>query len=102
MVAGCEEADISWAQVGRPEDLISNEQLQAPGGLLNLAMDTAKNAVTSHAMLPSLPLEFGEHQTRPALQRQPPSLGQHSEEILLELGLDKANVAALYRDGVIT
>ena len=101
MVTGCEEADVSWAQVGRPEDLISNEQMLAPGGLLNLAMDTARNAVTSHAMLPSLPLEFGDHQTRPPLQRQPPGLGQHSEEILLELGLDREDVVAMYRDGVI-
>ena len=102
MLAGCKAADVSWAQVGRPEDLIDNEQLQAPGGLLNLALHTARNAVTNSTMLPNLPLEFGDNQTRPSLQRQPPGLGEHSEEVLLESGLSTSDVATLYRDGVVS
>ncbi len=101
MIEGCKAADVSWAEVGRPEDLISNEQLQAPGGLLDLALHTARNAVANSTMLPSLPLEFGDNQIRPSLQRQPPALGEHSEEILLELGLNQASTAALYQDGVV-
>ena len=34
-------------------------------------------------------------------RRAPPLLGEHTEEVLHELGLDAAEIAALRRDGAI-
>jgi len=94
MVEGCERAGVSWSPVGKPEDLISNEQLQAPGGLLDVVLSGAKIASganstqplngTLNVQLPGLPLEFGDRKLRAELRLQPPQLGEHTQEILLE------------------
>ena len=39
--------------------------------------------------------------TPPVLRRAPPALGQHTEEVLQELGLDAAAIAALRAQGVV-
>ena len=39
--------------------------------------------------------------TPPVLRRAPPALGEHTEEVLAELGLDAAQVAGLRQRGVI-
>ena len=39
--------------------------------------------------------------TPPVLRRAPPALGQHTEEVLQELGLDTAAIAALRAQGVV-
>ena len=39
--------------------------------------------------------------TPPVLRRAPPTLGQHSAEVLAELGLDAAQVTALRQAGVV-
>ncbi len=101
LVAGCQAAQVSWAPVGKPEDLLGNEQLLAPGGLLSVALASARQSAVAHTLLPALPLEFGEQRTRPALYSQPPSLGQHSVQILSESGMNAAHIAALVESGVV-
>ncbi|MFK7856816.1 MAG: CaiB/BaiF CoA transferase family protein [Granulosicoccus sp.] len=111
MIDGCHEADISWAPVGRPEDLLTNEQLQAPGGLLDTALDSinisnetnpADPAQHSSAQvaLPALPLEFGDDRKRLGLRRQPPRLGEHTEGVLLESGFTQAAINDLQTKGI--
>ena len=39
--------------------------------------------------------------TPPVLRRPPPALGEHTDEVLAELGLDAANIAALKQAGVV-
>lgn len=95
MVAGCQRADVSWSPVGRPEDLMTNEQLSAPGGLLSVALMTARDAATNTTMIPALPLEFGNDRLRPGLQRQPPELGEHSAEVLAEHGYEESAINEL-------
>jgi crotonobetainyl-CoA:carnitine CoA-transferase CaiB-like acyl-CoA transferase len=94
MVDGCEQADVSWSPVGKPEDLISNEQLQVPGGLLDVALLGARSnapddsdsvgSVGRDIKLPGLPLEFGDDKGRVGVRLQPPGLGEHTREIMLE------------------
>ncbi len=50
-------------------------------------------------LLPALPLSFdGE---RPPLESPPPLLGEHSTEVLRELGYEDAQIAALATDGAV-
>lgn len=111
MVSGCEQADVSWSPVGRPEDLISNEQLQGPGGLLDVVLSDAKDAANvsdtgaitpvSKVQLPGTPLEFGDERQRTGLHRQPPSVGEHTQEILLEHDFSEERIRRLMASRVL-
>ena len=46
-----------------------------------------------------IPFKFSD--TKPSVRRAPPTLGQHSDEILSELGFDGAAIAQLRRDKAI-
>ena len=94
-------ADISWSPVGRPEDLFDNEQLLAGGGLVDTLLSTALNAKQRSALLPLLPLEFGENRQRLGLQQQPPELGQHTRAILENAGYAVDTIDRLHQQGVI-
>jgi crotonobetainyl-CoA:carnitine CoA-transferase CaiB-like acyl-CoA transferase len=97
----CVKADISWSPVGRPEHLLTNEQLLAGGGLLATALATASGAVVPETLLPALPLEFGEQRQRPLLTRQPPAPGEHTEEILSAAGIAAGELAAMRQAGAV-
>lgn len=45
------------------------------------------------------PLRLGA--TPPVLHRAPPSLGEHTDEVLAELGLDAAHIATLRNSGIV-
>jgi crotonobetainyl-CoA:carnitine CoA-transferase CaiB-like acyl-CoA transferase len=87
--------DIPFAPVARPGDLFDDPQLNAGGRMLDIALP---NGV--RAKVPRLPVEMGDHDF--ALRRQAPEIGEHSAEILAELGLAPAEIAALNRRGIIT
>ena len=101
MRTACEAAEVSWAPVGRPEDLVDDEQLRAPGGLLDVALSTARAAAGERARLPALPLEFGPARERAGLYRQPPAPGEHTRAVLLERGVDAGRVERLLEAGVL-
>ena len=109
MIEGCSAADVSWSPVGRPEDLLTNEQLAAPGGLLSIALDTTRGsaaqasdaAATGGQMkLPGLPWEFGDDQRRTTVRMQPPELGDFTDEMLRMCGYTEAEVSKLREQGV--
>jgi crotonobetainyl-CoA:carnitine CoA-transferase CaiB-like acyl-CoA transferase len=86
--------DIPFAPVAKPGDLFDDPQLNA--GSRMLAIDFAPGV---SAKLPRLPMEIGGHDL--GLRRQPPAIGEHSGELLAELGLAEAEIEALSRRGVI-
>jgi crotonobetainyl-CoA:carnitine CoA-transferase CaiB-like acyl-CoA transferase len=45
--------------------------------------------------LPALPVEFGAARERPGLMRQPPRVGEHTNEVLAEAGFSAAEIARL-------
>jgi crotonobetainyl-CoA:carnitine CoA-transferase CaiB-like acyl-CoA transferase len=95
----CERANVSWAPVGRPGDLFAEAHLLAAGGLLDVFISRAGGTEGRKVGLPTLPVELGAG--RPILHRQPPRLGQHNREVLVEAGLSLQEVAALAEQGVI-
>jgi crotonobetainyl-CoA:carnitine CoA-transferase CaiB-like acyl-CoA transferase len=87
--------DIPFAPVAKPGDLFDDAQLNAGGRMLDITFSNG-----AHAKLPRLPVEIGDHDF--ALRRQAPALGEHTAEILGEIGLAPAEIEALTRRGVIT
>jgi crotonobetainyl-CoA:carnitine CoA-transferase CaiB-like acyl-CoA transferase len=87
--------DIPFAPVAKPADLFEDPQLNANDRMLEI---TFPNGVT--AKIPRLPVEIGNHDL--ALRRQAPAIGEHTAEILAELGLKKTEVEALNKRSIVT
>jgi crotonobetainyl-CoA:carnitine CoA-transferase CaiB-like acyl-CoA transferase len=86
--------DIPFAPVAKPGDLFDDPQLNAAGRMLDVNL---ANGIL--AKLPRLPVEIGDHDL--GLRAQPPMVGEHTVEILDELGLGKSELETLARQGVI-
>ena len=99
--ARCEQANISWAPVGKPSDLFSDPHLLASGGLLDVLVPRLDGTGAKLTGLPALPLEFGADRARPALRMQPPQLGEHNGTILAAAGYTAAQIAGLEDRGII-
>jgi crotonobetainyl-CoA:carnitine CoA-transferase CaiB-like acyl-CoA transferase len=91
----CERANVSWAPVGRPEDLFTDAHLLATGGLLDVFISRTGGSEGKKVGLPALPIEFGRAHERPGLARQPPRMGEHNAQVLGEAGFSPAEIAAL-------
>jgi crotonobetainyl-CoA:carnitine CoA-transferase CaiB-like acyl-CoA transferase len=102
VAARCERAQVSWAPVAQPDDLFDDPHLLATGGLVEVILSRYGGEDGRRARLPALPIEFGTERERPGLTRQPPRVGEHNEEILVEAGFSAAEIAQLAADGVIT
>jgi crotonobetainyl-CoA:carnitine CoA-transferase CaiB-like acyl-CoA transferase len=53
-----------------------------------------------HAKIPRLPVEIGDHDL--ALRRQAPAIGEHTAEVLAELGLAQNEIDALSQRSIVT
>jgi crotonobetainyl-CoA:carnitine CoA-transferase CaiB-like acyl-CoA transferase len=90
----CERANVSWAPVGRPDDLFADAHLMATGGLLDVFVSRMGGRDGKKVGLPALPVQFGGGE-RPGLARQPPRMGEHNAQVLGEAGFSPAEIAAL-------
>jgi len=86
--------DIPFSPVAKPGDLFDDPQLNAGGRMLEVDF-----AAGVSAKLPRLPIEIGDHDV--GLRRQPPAIGEHTAEILTEVGLAKSEIDALARRGIV-
>jgi crotonobetainyl-CoA:carnitine CoA-transferase CaiB-like acyl-CoA transferase len=75
-------------------DVIAAEQTQALGLLQPL-----EHATIRDLRLPALPLSFDRE--RAHHRSPPPAVGEHTAEILGEIGYSKAEIERLAADGVI-
>ncbi len=97
----CERANVSWAPVGRPVDLFTDEHLLATGGLLDVFVSRFGEGDGQIAGLPALPFEFGRDRTRPTLRNQPPRIGEHTRELLEAAGISHVEITGLSDRAVI-
>jgi crotonobetainyl-CoA:carnitine CoA-transferase CaiB-like acyl-CoA transferase len=54
----------------------------------------------ARAKIPRLPIEIGDHDL--ALRRQAPAIGEHTVEILAELGLAQNQIDALSKRAIVS
>ncbi|NKB57311.1 MAG: CoA transferase [Alphaproteobacteria bacterium] len=94
MSAICEEIEIPFSPVARPEDLTDDPQLNANDRMLHVELDNAP--VTK---VPRLPVEIGDHDLN--LRLQPPKIGEHTRDILTELGYGEADIVRMNDAGTI-
>ena len=97
----CERAKVSWAPVGKPIDLFTDEHLVTSGGLLDVFVSRFGEGDGKLAGLPALPVEFGVERTRPSLRNQPPRIGQHGNELLGAAGWTGDEIADFASRGIV-
>jgi formyl-CoA transferase len=76
-------------------------QVKARGLVIKQALSAAAMAQTAVSSIATVASPLRLTATPPVLLRAPPALGEHTDEVLAELGLDAAAVAALRQAGVV-
>jgi len=79
----------------------ADAQVKARGLAVNQACAPAVAAQTGVESIASVASPLRLLATPPVLHRPPPALGEHTDEVLAELGLDAAQIAALRQSGVV-
>ena len=92
-----EDKAVPCGPINTIAQAFDDPQVQARG----LRVDLPRNAGdgVSHVATVASPLRLSA--TPPVLRHAPPALGQHTDEVLAEMGLDAAAVAALRAQGVV-
>ena len=89
------EAKIPTGPVLKPQETLDHPQVQA----LGILQDTDYPGLPKPAPVAAIPIWMS--QTKPVKRRRPPTLGEHTEEVLGELDYGAADIAALRTRNVI-
>jgi crotonobetainyl-CoA:carnitine CoA-transferase CaiB-like acyl-CoA transferase len=89
-----EAAEVTANPVYEIDQLIADEHIQARGVIVE-APDAEVGGVLMHNVIPRLSDTPGK------LRRPAPELGQHTHEVLGEIGYSAERIAALAADGVV-
>ncbi len=88
------EEDLWWAPVQSIDDVIADPQVAAAGGFCEVPDGPTTTT------LPATPVDFGGTPWAP--RAMAPSHGQHTEEVLQEIGRTGTEIAALREAGVVS
>lgn len=94
LVAKLEATGLPFAPIGKPEDLFDDPHLRASGGLAPVTLPDGRRT-----SLPILPIEM--HGRRLDGEGRLARPGEHSVEVLGEIGIARAQIDALAADGVV-
>jgi len=93
LAAVFEQNELPFAPITRPQELFDDPHLNATGGLAPVRMNDGHMA-----KVPLAPFTLDGQ--RPGIRLQPPHIGEHSNELLKEVGYSDAEIAALKAGGV--
>ncbi len=87
------EQDLWWAPVQNVDEVVADPQAHAAGGFIEVP------DAEGTTMLPATPVDFAS--TSCEQRSMAPTPGQHGDEILLQLGRSRAQIAILRERGVV-
>jgi crotonobetainyl-CoA:carnitine CoA-transferase CaiB-like acyl-CoA transferase len=89
-----EKNGLPFAPITRPEALFDDPHLNATGGMAPLTLPDGRET-----RVPLLPFTLGA--ARPGLRLQPPRLGEHTDQLLREVGYSPEQLAVLHSQQII-
>ena len=89
-----ERNGLPFAPITRPQDLFDDPHLNGTGGLAPLTLPDGRET-----RVPLLPFTLGGE--RPGLRLNPPRLGEHTAQLLREVGYSDADIASLHAKHII-
>ena len=89
-----EKLGLPFAPISRPEDLFDDPHLNASGGLTDI---TLMNGIKTR--VPALPIAIGGHRLGTRIDL--PQVGQHTRELLSDLGYAAPSIDKMIADGVV-
>ena len=92
--AAFEKHGLPFAPITRPHDLLDDLHLKQTGGLAPITLPDGRETLAA-----LLPFTLGGE--RLGIRLNPPKLGEHSTELLRELGYDDAAIAAMQAQQII-
>jgi crotonobetainyl-CoA:carnitine CoA-transferase CaiB-like acyl-CoA transferase len=101
LAARFEKAGLPYAPITKPQELFDDPHLAATGGLAPVAWpaDASSAGQQIDTRVPLLPLTLDGQ--RPGVRSAPPSIGQHSTELLRDLGYADDEIGSLVRERVV-
>ena len=84
----------AWARVNTPENVCDDPQVRGSGIIWN-----GEHPVAGKYRQPIHPIQF--EQTPASIRRHAPVLGEHTEEVLNELGFDAVEIQQLREQAAI-
>ena len=90
-----DQTGLPFAPIKKPEDLFDDPHLNESGGLLKI--DIPDGGSTK---LPAMPIEMNER--RFDVHQQVPKVGEHSKEILEEIGLSDNVIQSLFEKSIVS
>jgi crotonobetainyl-CoA:carnitine CoA-transferase CaiB-like acyl-CoA transferase len=90
----CEELGLPFAPIAKPEDLFDDPHLNASGGLTPVTLPNG-----TKTRVPNLPIEMDG--ARFGTRLDIPKVGEHTREVLQQLGYDAPAIAKLAADGIV-
>lgn len=94
VLSKCEQADIPFSPVAKPEHLFTDEQLTQGKSLLETVLPNGRKTY-----LPRLPILLNDEGI--TLERHPPKIGEHSKEVLVGIGFGNHEIEKLIEEKVI-
>lgn len=91
-LARCEEIGLPYAPIAKPQDLFHDPHVSQPGGMVDIVLPNG-----TPTKVPTLPIDFNGE--RLGLRLDIPRCGEHSAEVLRELGYADADIARMIADG---
>jgi crotonobetainyl-CoA:carnitine CoA-transferase CaiB-like acyl-CoA transferase len=85
---------IPFAPIRRPEELFNDQHLQQSGGMADLQLEDG-----SHTPMPLLPLSLDGQRLQP--RRAIARIGEHTRQVMRELGYSDAHIGELCAAGVL-